>query len=466
MNDIPDKFSGYAQIGDDKLAYFVSGSSVTMLPVQRELEDIYRIHNRIIMRNETIGSEFIYGDYSGHKIAMYRGNPFHYDFLGLNPSIQFGTPFIIMACGNAQGYYDRLTETWNRFHSITFYGGNINSVFSPRAAVKPKNNFPNENGAIEIEMTPWDNYTFTKDIELFGQEAKITISIAQSNGNNNSITSGYNIGNLNSIIRFSFNNAQGFEKVEISYSIVKALLALLIRENNISFDVYLSQRLSDNSLNRTAICKIFDPYDNYSNKSDFKVIPLCSIIDFLPNIIHIIDNGEAKPIIPLLSNNNNTRNQITITNVQDMCTALEVAYNWNHGKREKDKLISSLKERIKNVIREFSDEHSEIDVNKQTTISSSFQYLDFTLKEKILTLYSENKEIIDSITTKYSMEPLSENTITPFVKLRNGKTHSGRIEWGNCADYYMPLLTIVYSELFRYAGMPENLIKQLISTHF
>lgn len=465
MNDIPDKFSGYAQIDDDKLAYFVSGSSVTMLPAQKELKELHSIHNRIILRNETIESEFIYGDYSGHNIAMYRNNSFHYDFLGLNLSIRFGTPFIIMACGNAQGYYDSLTEAWNKFHAITFYGGNINSVFSPRVAVKPNHTFPNEDGNIEIEIIPRDNYTFTKDIELFGQEAQITISIAQSNGNNNSITSGYNLGNLNSIIRLSFNNAQGFEKIETCYGIVKAILALLIRENNISFDVYLSQRLSDNFLNRTAICKIFDPYENYSNKSDFKVIPLCSIIDYLPNLIHIIDSGEAKAIIPLLSNNN-TRNQITITNVQDMCTALEVAYNWNHGKREKDKLISSLKERIKATIRDFSVEHSEIDVNQQTTILSSFQYLDFTLKEKILTLYSENKEIIDSITTKYRMEPLSESTIVSFVKLRNGKTHSGRIEWGNCADYFMPLLAIVYSELFKYAGIPEDLIKQLIPSHF
>lgn len=89
-----------------------------------------------------------------------------------------------------------------------------------------------------------------------------------------------------------------------------------------------------------------------------------------------------------------------------------------------------------------------------------------TVKQKILTLYSENIDIIDSITDKFHLKRLDEQTIASFVKLRNGKTHSGTIEWGNCADYYMPLLAIAYSTLFRYAEIPEELIKQLITSLF
>ena len=466
MNKIPEKFSGYLNIDNDTLTYYVSDSLVTMLPAQSNIKDIHTVFGRVTSRND-VSSEFVFGDYSGHEVAILRKDKFYYDFWGQNRSIRFATPLIIMACGNCQGFYEGLAEDWKMFHAITFYGGNINAVFSPKIAVKPEHTFPSDNGARGIEILPWDNYTFSKSFKLLNEQIDIIISVAQSDGNTeNPVTNGYNLGKLNSFIQFTFKNAQGFERIEKYYNITKSLVAVLIGDNNISFDVSLKQRLSEKHFYQTAVCKINDHYENYSNKSDFNVIPLCSIIDYLPNLIHIIDSGVAKTIIPLLSKNNNTRNQITITNVQDMCTALEVAYNWNHGKREKDKLISSLKEKIKATIRDFSDEHSEIDVNQQTTISSSFQYLDFTLKEKILTLYSENKEIIDSITTKYRMEPLSESTITSFVKLRNGKTHSGRIEWGNCADYFMPLLAIVYSELFKYAGIPEDLIEQLISCHF
>lgn len=51
-------------------------------------------------------------------------------------------------------------------------------------------------------------------------------------------------------------------------------------------------------------------------------------------------------------------------------------------------------------IADFSKSHNEIDVNKETTISSAFQYLDYTLKQKILTLYNEKREVADAIVSK------------------------------------------------------------------
>lgn len=463
MNKVPNKFSGYVQIDEDKLAYFVSGSVATMLPASN---DIHGIIKRVTLRNSNIQSEFIYGEYACNRVAMYRNSPFTYDLFGLNSSIHFATPMIIMACGNSEVFYRRLTEPWESFHAITFHGGNINSIYSPKRAVKPASIFPNDDGSRGIEIDPWDDYTFDKSINLFGEEAKITISVAQSDGNSNSITSGYNLGKLNSFIRITFNKLQGFDKIEMCYSIVRTLLTLLIGENNVLFDIYLSQKLSNNLLDRTAVVKIFDHYENYSNKSESKVIPLNEIIDYLPRLIQLIEKEEVKPVIPLLSNNNKTRNQITITNVQDMCTALEVAYNWKRGKRTKDELIQNLKVKIQSTISEYLNEHSEIDIYKQTTISSAFQYLDFTLKQKILTLYSENRDIIDSLTDKFCLKRMDDQVIASFVKLRNGKTHSGTIEWGNCADYYIPLLALVYSAFFRYAEIPEDIIKHLITSLF
>ena len=66
-------------------------------------------------------------------------------------------------------------------------------------------------------------------------------------------------------------------------------------------------------------------------------------------------------------------------------------------KREKDALIQELKKNIKNTIAEFTKVHNEIDVNKETTMSSAFQYLDYTLKQRILTLYNENSDIVDKL---------------------------------------------------------------------
>lgn len=73
-------------------------------------------------------------------------------------------------------------------------------------------------------------------------------------------------------------------------------------------------------------------------------------------------------------------------------------------------------------------------------MSSAFQYLDYTLKQKILTLYNENSDIVDEIVSKYSLPSVNENSIASFVKLRNNKTHSGTVEWGKVQRYIHPCL--------------------------
>lgn len=141
---------------------------------------------------------------------------------------------------------------------------------------------------------------------------------------------------------------------------------------------------------------------------------------------------------------------------------MEVAYNRDKRVREKDSLIEELKKIIKKTISNFTALHAEIDVNKETTISSSFQYLDYTLKQKILTLYGENRDVIDEIISKYSLPPVNENTISSFVKLRNNKTHSGTIEWGDYANLYTALLALVYACFFKYIELPDEIIKSAL----
>lgn len=172
---------------------------------------------------------------------------------------------------------------------------------------------------------------------------------------------------------------------------------------------------------------------------------------------------KADSLLELLPEDNKMVNRISIKNVQDLCTALEVSYQLDDKrKREKDALVEELKKNIKNTIAEFVKEHNEIDVNKETTISSAFQYLDYTLKQKILTLYNENSDVVNAIVSKYSLPSVNENSITSFVKLRNNKTHSGTVEWGESANIYVPLFAIVYASFFKYIELPHEVIKSTL----
>ena len=120
------------------------------------------------------------------------------------------------------------------------------------------------------------------------------------------------------------------------------------------------------------------------------MIPIFNIFDYIPNLIDKIINDEVEPLLVLLPDDNRKIARISITNVQNLCTALEVAYGWSDRGKEKDNLIQELKKNIKGIIAQFIEKHDEIDVYKETTISSAFQYLDYTLKQKILTMYNEN----------------------------------------------------------------------------
>lgn len=84
--------------------------------------------------------------------------------------------------------------------------------------------------------------------------------------------------------------------------------------------------------------------------------------------------------------------------------------------------------------------------------------LDYTLKQKIFTLYDENHNVADAIVSKWLLPQINETNIASFVKLRNGKTHSGTVERGDNTKLYAPLLAIVYAGFFKYVGLPDKLI--------
>ena len=471
MSKITDNFCGYLNAGDDTFAYNVSNHVVTLLPAQIEQVKRYEVLDRI--RSRDIDSpEYLFGVAdNNYKIAMLRNGKFSGDSFGFNPSIQFGTPIIIKASGNSAYFYSMLTEDWDNFHAITFCGGNINALCNPQMAVErpefDEYKKKNSDGAREIKIRPWDDYTRSVDFEIDGEKATLTISVLQTGDANNSENMGsYSLGELNSFIRFSFENAQGFDKISKYYGIVKSLIAILTMRNNIFFEVYLSQRNSDNKYFKTGVCKIFNHYGNYSTRKWHNVIPIYSILDGIPRLIEKIANNEVAPLLALLPEDNKRANQISITNVQDLVTALEVAYDWSKRSKDKDPLIAELKKKIKKTITEFIQTHDEVDVYKETTISSAFQYLDYTLRQKILTMYNENCDAVDAIISKWSLPQVDEDNVSSFIKLRNSKTHCGTIEWGDSTNLYTALLALEYACLFRYIGLSNEAIKSALLNIF
>lgn len=80
----------------------------------------------------------------------------------------------------------------------------------------------------------------------------------------------------------------------------------------------------------------------------------------IPNLIEGIVNSKADSLLELLPENNKMISRISIKNVQDLCTALEVAYHLEDKRsRKKDVLIEELKKNIKKMIADFLGRVSE-----------------------------------------------------------------------------------------------------------
>lgn len=267
-------------------------------------------------------------------------------------------------------------------------------------------------------------------------------------------------------MQLTFENPQNLDKIEKYYLIVKKLISLLNIADNVCFDAYLSQRLPDEKLHRTALCRIPDHYENYSDRKINRVVKLNEVVEYLPKLLEMIEKGEADNLIYLLPDDNKSKDKMPLTNIQDMCSALEIAYNRKSEYRKNAGLLKELKKVIAKAVDEFKENRPDFDPNTQTTVSSAFKYLDMTLKEKITELYRENEEIIDFIAKKNGLPTLSERAIKDFIDVRNSKTHSGKFEWKSTAESYLPLLALTYTAFFKDLGLPEGQVKGIISRIF
>ncbi len=465
-----DNINGYLDADGNEFAFNVANQHVTILPVQNSQNEKNIVIDQFKRNYDQLPDYFEGIDDQFFRVAIFR-NPNKVIKPNIRyPSFHFMTPLIIKAAGNASGLFDKMPEPWNKFHAITFYGGNINSIYDPAISIEQPTTAEIFSGfdRNEIKFRSWKDYSKSINCNIDEEKAEFSISVLNTGDKNDpDKMEAYSLGERNSYIQLTFEKSQDFSSIKKYFNIIRKLVAILTKQNNVTFNTYLCQRNTDGLLYRTAYCYIFDPYDNYSKRRPYKVIPLDEFLFYVPEFIEKIQSNVFNPLITLLPDNNKDAYRISITNVQDLCTALEIAYGFEREKREKDQVIEALKKEIKKTIKDFlSRQEINIDINRQTNMSSSFQYLSFTLKEKIFTLYNENKEIINRITNKMRLHNLTYEDVVAFVDLRNNKTHSGIIEWGNAADYYEPLLALVYICYFKEIGISEELISNLLDNLF
>lgn len=458
MASINETFGGYLNIDNDTFVYNVTDSIVTLLPAESDPNKQYESFERACSHKTKL-PEFLFGTEGSINIAFMRNKAFSYNKLGTNNIIRFATPVIV----KSTGYTSNIN--WTKFHAITFYGGNINSVFNPAIALKKCSDSHYSNSILDANFKSPSDYTRSLDFMLDDKKVTCTVSVYKSWSRHNTGRRGaHSLGELDASICLSFEDPQEQDTIVKYYLIILKMISVLTRRKNNSFDTYLTQIGKDGNGYQTAVCKFYDSYENYADIDSFTSIPIYDIFDCLPDLITKIHNNEAEPLLALLPIDNRKANTVSITNIQDLCTALEAAYP--NEKREKDVLINELKKEIKKTIKAFQQNHSNLDVNSETTLSNCFQHLDFTLRQKILTMYNDNKKFIDPITEKYILPPINDDTVKAFVNLRNTKTHRGIFEFDDSVNIYVALFALVYVQLFKSIGITDEKIEAILYRFF
>jgi hypothetical protein len=455
LKEIPDNFCGYVGIDDVPFIFNLTGHTVKLLPEYSNKKEGFNA----LMKNGHNHPEFLYGHCEkNYNIAFLRKTDFSTPFPGSAAS--FSSPLIVMDTSNT-GYHDKIFGEWHKFDAISFSGGIINEIFNPKMAAlrmmtaEEAMSFSKEfNGAHTIEIKPFEEYTYTCDVVLGDICAKLVFSVYHD-GESNDVSKN-SLGNLISFIRLEFEDTLQLDSIEKIYVTIKSLVAILTVAHNSAFDCKLHQRNADSRFCNTGLCKAYHNHDELTKRSHRNVIPLDILKEHLPSLVKAIYDGEADTLLDLLPSNNSP--YINIADIQDLCTALEVAYNLSGHKNERDNMIKTLKRALNDTIKQFSDEN-DIKIRDQTTIRSSFKYLDWNARDKVMYLYQKHSEIVDAISQKSRSPLIDVENVKDFLHLRNSKAHEGKIDWGDSAEIYAPLLALVYTSFFSRIGTPTSEIK-------
>lgn len=445
MKKINENFSGYIEFDNNDYVCDVNNFYVKLLPcIKDKWKPFYHF--------KEIDKKFFFGiDELGYEIAFYLPGRIGY---GLN-FLNFFTPVIIKGTAN-NIRYDLST-----FDAITFSGGIINKVYNPKQALE-LNSFDIENymqGVNEIKTKPFDQYTKSYELNILNNKVKIMVSIMKDAKDRDITTD--DLGKVISFIRFEFENRQGIEKLFTYYNIVHSLLSFLIGQTNIDFEVSLQKRDDKNLYGQIAVCKFFNNFKNFCNRSHNNVISLNLVNDKFSKIIEIF--SEEKYYLDFLAEDNNKVNIVDYERIKNICSALE--YEFKSNNFQLPKTVIELIEIFKKLIDERIDKEEKL----YDYLNSSVSCLDQPLAEKIYAIYERYKAQIDSISNhhpQFKSAGLTKDNISKFVKLRNNITHCCPKINMEDADIFPLLECLVYFSISERIGFTPMEICESIKNLF
>jgi len=379
---------------------------------------------------------------------FYKDNPIKYDFNDVKDNeekylfgiVERDCPFAVLALKINKNLFSshtpysfstpilvkgkREVSDLTYFNGIEFYGETVNKIFNPRQAVE-HSKLSSDVESISLKFKPHSDYSKEFDININGQKAKIEyliyryVNLAEQRNEDGSIS----LGALNSAVRIKFENQQSLDMLRHYYLFFNNFLIFLTGRQNVDFRIKLLHKNESDSFLHIADClfrkRNCDIYDGII----LKTIQINSLGDKFPELFMLFTDKKTAPYLHFLPENNKMVNYISAADVLNICTAFEIAYGLDETE-DKEKIVRDIQ------VPEF----------KKSVLSRRILFL----FQKAINVTSENdmQKIIKSIAN--------------FVILRDNITHNGTISWGDCGQFYITCMKILYVNILLRAEMDKE----------
>lgn len=357
------------------------------------------------------------------------------------------------------------------FTAIDFTGDAVNAIFSPKIAIQ-KYDFSNNH----IELLPVKEYAKNFSTELNGVKCNLIFTVIVDRAS--FFDSNTEFGKLHSVLRLEFNERQDLSMIENCWQGVCTLLAFCLGRYNVT-DINIGLwdtkgKIGTTNFESLIHCKMNnDKIEGgeykYLNHYHFQVEYLGEKIG---SLFHLLNNEKTKPILSFMPRTN-IDNNVDQSKIRDLCTALEVEYDY-HNENEFDSALSQLVDELKVVVKNYKEKNPEmIETSTYDYIIGSLNHISLPARNKLWYVYSRYAPIIDERINRGIMlhikcdEVQTKKDIGWFVKLRNNITHSaGFMETEIPNAIYSRLKIAVYCSVLERAAYSMQDISNIIKKYF
>ncbi len=379
----------------------------------------------------------------------------------------FGTPMYVVSRQNLQEMY------LSYFEKLSFIGKSANKVFDPviifDKEAEDKLLFREPyNGECMLKIKPESDYTRKIQLKILGQNVNFVVSVNYLLKDGDSTDN--SLGEVNTKISIEFENKQPLEQLVEVYKIIMKLFDFMTVQKNNDFKRIEMCQKSPNSVyyDKIAYCFIKTHEEDIPNKDSRQVIGFVDIQNNLQNFINIFSDEDFS--LGYLPEKNEDVGSIDYNIVKNVCTSLEFEYSKSKVKKEKNKKIKPLIDKVRAEVDDFKNNNDWFSDKLYDYINGNIGNWQLPAVEQFLSLYDENKNQLKKICLGNFIRKeikVDYDSINAFVKLRNKITHGEKpIITQDDANFCYIMMALNYCALLRRAGLQDNDITNIINKIF